>query len=1078
MKKIAFTFTILASTLLQSLNAISTIVTTNSDTAAFPGSPGELRYVLNAINTAGPGNYNVTFQLPLGSETIKLNGLLPPIVTNINIDGSNTLGSTNPVIIDGQSIYPGFSMASFAFSAPVPPTDPNIILSHMTIQNTLSKGGNGGAGSCGGGGGAGAGSGIAILAIPFSYPTAIIALNDLTFINNVGIGGNGGAGSNGSKGGGGGGGHFGGNGGSTTGDGGGGGGGNGGIGGAGATPGGGGGGGFAPGGTGGAAGAMGTAGSSIPSVGSGGTGGGAGHGTGGSNSGGGGGGGTVASVSAGGGGGGGGGTGVVLNGGGAGLGGGGGGGSGGTGSGSGLGGNGGNGNSSVFGFGGGGGGFGPTKSGNGGNGQLGAGGGGAGNDGTNTAVGGFGGLGAGGGAGTLDPSSGKGQIGGGDGGVPGGDGGGGGSYGAGIFYLTAGGQLMITGPLSVTGSTTGGTGANNGGAGAESICFQDFSPTPKPLIFAPPGISDIITINKAIGDFSEITIPTGQSFEPGMPVSSMPFPGIVKNGLGKLVLNGNNTYAGPTAIQQGELNLNGQITSDATVFSGGTISGVGTVGGVVVQMGGIPVTYGGNLTILSGGTIRPGNSIGTLNVLRNYVQDSGSTYIVQFNGLQSSLININGTATINGGQVVAVPLSLPPSLTPYKIVHADGGVSGRYDGVSTSEIISGYTPSLAYDSFNVYLVFVHGQFTFPAASTCNQKAVAAVLEAITNFTPDQTLVLQSLAALDTLSAQHALNQISGEQYTHLLSMAEVSGHQFLRRLYDPLRSIVTTFPCFNTCCCCDPTLDGWIEAGGGQTFLDGNVNCRGLKMNGYEITGGIQSTFCCDLTVGAALSYAHDQVQYRVGGHGNNRTTIGALYGLYRPQGYYLLGDIAYGISRDRINRPIHIGQTEFRSKSTPKILQGLAYAEVGLDLCFTCYPCLLLQPFGGIEVGIFHRNHISEDCDNILSLNISKRSKTNCHTRLGVHLTTTGNACTNVSLDLAWQYLLTNPDNNLDLSLQGFANPFHIYGNPIGRNSLDAALTVTADIGYNWQLYAEASGQVWNKASSYNVLGGIKYSW
>lgn len=514
--------------------------------------------------------------------------------------------------------------------------------------------------------------------------------------------------------------------------------------------------------------------------------------------------------------------------------------------------------------------------------------------------------------------------------------------------------------------------------------------------------------------------------------------------------------------------LNQIFGGNVFVDAGGTLSGTGTI----LQ----------NLTVDAGSTIMPGNnSIGTMTVGGNYEQDPGSTYIVQFCGIQSSLINITGTALINGGQVVAVPLCLPPSQTPYLILHAASGRNGHFDGVTLSQPIEGFTPSLVYPNGNdVFLVFAEepGKAFIIPASTCNQKTIAAQFNAIVLPNPDQLLILETLTALSAEDAQHALNQMSGEQYTMLLATTELTGQQFLRRLYDPLRSIVTTEPCCDPCCCyACPTLDAWIEASGGQTFLDGNVNCRGLKANGYEITGGVQSTFGCDWTLGSAISYAHDHVQYRVGGKGNNRTTIGAVYGLYRPQGFYVLGDIAFGYTHDRVKRPIHIGPVSYYSKSCPKIFQGIAYAEVGLDIC-PCDSCVLFQPFGGIQVGTLNRKSFTENCDSFLSLDVRSKSRTNCFTRLGVHMTTIATQCWNVSLDLAWQYRLSNPDNNFTADFNSFGTPFEIFGNPIGRNSFDGALTLTADVWENWQFYIETSGQVWNKASSYNILGGVKYSW
>ncbi|OQV64549.1 hypothetical protein AK51_29315 [Serratia nematodiphila DZ0503SBS1] len=113
--------------------------------------------------------------------------------------------------------------------------------------------------------------------------------------------------------------------------------------------------------------------------------------------------------------------------------------------------------------------------------------------------------------------------------------------------------------------------------------------------------------------------------------------GLTKQGIGTLVLTGNNTYAGPTLVNQGRLAINGSVTSDVSVQNGGIVGGSGTVG---------------SLTARRGGTVAPGNSIGTLNVAGNVSFEPGSRYTVEVgpNG-QSDRIQSSGAATIGGGEV-------------------------------------------------------------------------------------------------------------------------------------------------------------------------------------------------------------------------------------------------------------------------------------------------------------------------------------------------------------------------------------------------------------------------------------------
>ena len=61
---------------------------------------------------------------------------------------------------------------------------------------------------------------------------------------------------------------------------------------------------------------------------------------------------------------------------------------------------------------------------------------------------------------------------------------------------------------------------------------------------------------------------------------------LTKTGADNLILSGTSTYAGPTAVSQGTLSVNGSIVSDVFVSSGGTLGGTGTVGSTTIASGG------------------------------------------------------------------------------------------------------------------------------------------------------------------------------------------------------------------------------------------------------------------------------------------------------------------------------------------------------------------------------------------------------------------------------------------------------------------------------------------------------------
>ena len=133
-------------------------------------------------------------------------------------------------------------------------------------------------------------------------------------------------------------------------------------------------------------------------------------------------------------------------------------------------------------------------------------------------------------------------------------------------------------------------------------------------------------------------------------------------------------------------------TTVAFTQTGGTIMGTGTFGDLR----------------LDGGTIAPGNSIGTVNVTGDIAFNAGSTYQVELNAAgQSDLIAATGTATIAATgttlDIVGAPGIYPAASPTYTILTAAGGVTGAF------ETITDNLPDIAfqaiYNATNVQLIY-------------------------------------------------------------------------------------------------------------------------------------------------------------------------------------------------------------------------------------------------------------------------------------------------------------------------------------------------------------------------------------
>lgn len=116
---------------------------------------------------------------------------------------------------------------------------------------------------------------------------------------------------------------------------------------------------------------------------------------------------------------------------------------------------------------------------------------------------------------------------------------------------------------------------------------------------------------------------------------------VTKNGSGKWILSGANTYTGSTLVSAGTLLINGSLHagSSVNVSNGATLGGSGTIGGLVTTAGTTSV-------------IAPGNSPGTLMLSGGLNASAGANFVFEL-GTSSDLLTLNsgvftGSSAANG----------------------------------------------------------------------------------------------------------------------------------------------------------------------------------------------------------------------------------------------------------------------------------------------------------------------------------------------------------------------------------------------------------------------------------------------
>lgn len=526
----------------------------------------------------------------------------------------------------------------------------------------------------------------------------------------------------------------------------------------------------------------------------------------------------------------------------------------------------------------------------------------------------------------------------------------------------------------------------------------------------------------------------------------------------------NSSFAGKTNVNAGNFALNNNLGGNVFVNKGGLLSGTGFILG--------------NLHIANKGIVSPGNSIGTMIIGGNYSQAPHSTLLVQVNeqGEASKLI-VGGQASINRGAEASVAsdfIQLPLNQTfTAPILESQTGISGTFSKVSS------INPLLSVEaSYEANTINLTWENTFARiGKTANQRKVANQLQTILDPSKNELAIISALAQESASHQQRALHQLTAQPYANLLLVAEVTNHKFIRRLYNPLRLLVTSHPCCAPeviCCANNCLVDTWFDAGWDRSNFRGNKNAKGFGLKGFETSIGSQITIDNCWTVGAAFSYERDYIHYKIGGKGTSNTYLGGLYTLFRPSDFYILSDLVLGYTQTKLKRHIDFKHYHFSNHGKPDVYQGTLYVEAGRDFGVDCF---LFQPFIGIEGGYFRQDHIHERCNNLFAVDVKNKTHGTASSRLGVHFLTEM-SCFKIFFDAAWQYRLSSLHNRSHQRFKNFGKDFRIVGIPFARSSFDSALNLSATIVDGWEVYVEGQGQWWKDASTFTVLAGLIIAW
>lgn len=568
---------------------------------------------------------------------------------------------------------------------------------------------------------------------------------------------------------------------------------------------------------------------------------------------------------------------------------------------------------------------------------------------------------------------------------------------------------------------------------------------------------------------------------------------LIKRGAGNLSLTGISSYTGATTVEAGTLSVNGSIASSSltTVNAGAALGGNGTVG----------------TTLINGGALAPGNSIGTLNVSGNLTFTAASSYMVEVSPTNADRVNVSGTATLGGATVNASFASGGYVERQYTLVNATGGVVGTFGSLVNTNLPSGFRSSLGYDSNNAYLNLVLDYTPGPSpvinsGLNRNQTEVANALSGYFARTGSIPIVFGALtpAGLSAASGEtatgaqqstfSAMTQFMGvltdpssngrgaQDATTALPYAEASSGS-VRDAHAIMNAVVarTSF---------EPRWVTWGAGFGGAQTTDGNASLGSATATSRLAGIAAGADYWLSPQTVAGFAMAGGATQFGLaGGLGSGTSDLIQVGGFIRHSfgASYLTAAAAYGWQDITTERTVAIGSlNQLRANFNANAYS--ARVEAGHRWIAPVIGGLGLTPYAAAQVTAFDLPAYTEQAaggTGVFALGYAAKTVTATRSELGVR-TDKSFALEGALLTLrgraAWAHDF-DVDRSIAATFQALPGASFVVNG--ARPARDAALTtVSAEVSWlnGFSVAASFEGEFSDVTRSYAGKGLLRYAW